>query len=191
MPDTQPLHSLLRLDPDRQLVVKNPDELNLGNTAISHAFQACGRSFQDCGLYPQAIASYGMAIEFDDVDERVAEAKRDVHRAVNLFFDPGLAEQHPWPGDEFARRLAEKMAVCDGYHVVGGGNVLASYPPSEQGLLAAIANADLVAKDRRLQSDLFRKWLTDDSKFGPVVYHCEGRVVTKVHQTSAPAGSAA
>jgi len=171
------------------LAVKNPGEFHLCNSFVSHTFQACGRSFQDCGEYPQAIASYGLAIEFDDIDERVAEAKRDVHRAINLLFDPSLAERHPWPGDGFAQALVQRMALLDGYHVVGGGNILASYPATEQGLRAAIADADHVAKDEGLRRDLFHQRLTEDYKFDPVVYRCEGGLVTKAREAPTAAAS--
>lgn len=189
MTDSKPLLSFLRPDPDQALTVKNPGDFHLCNSFISHTFQACGRSFRDCGKYPQAIASYGLAIEFDDIDERVAEAKRDMHRAINLFFDPNLAERQPWSGDGFAQHLAQRMAVPDGYHVVGGGNILASYPATEEGLRAAIADADRVAKDKGLRRDLFHQRLTEDYKFDPVVYRCHERLVTKVHQAPTAAAS--
>lgn len=80
MSELKPLHSLLRLDRDRHLVVNNPGDFLLYNSFISHTFQAFtfGRSFQDYGQYPQAIASYALAMEFDDIDQSVAVAKRQL-----------------------------------------------------------------------------------------------------------------
>lgn len=189
MADTRLLHSFLHPDRDRNLAANNPYEIRVCNDLISRAFQVRGEVYRDRGEYHQALASYAAAFELGSDDDAMTEAKRDLHRAINLFFNPRLAEREPWPGDGYARQLAEKMTVPDGYHVVGGGNILASYPSTEVGLQAAVEEADLLAYDDGLRRELFLRFLIDEDEFAPAVYRCEGRLAREVHRVSATAAS--
>jgi hypothetical protein len=183
MTDIKPLHSFLQTASEFPIVADDPYEIRICNDFISRAFKIRGEVYQHRGDYHKALASYAAAYELGDDDGDMLETRHSLHRAIDIFFDSRLLEQEPRTGDAFARELAEKMAVSDGYHVVGGGNILVSYPFTDEGLEAAVDDANHLADDDELRREMFFQYLVDDLGFLPVVFRCEGRRVTKVHRS--------
>ncbi|MHB1422848.1 MAG: hypothetical protein ACYC3I_06580 [Gemmataceae bacterium] len=174
-------HGFLNSDAEQHLDTNLSAGVGVCNAFLSSAFRIRAEVCEGLGEYARALANYGAASLLDR-DDSLLEKTQDLHRAIELFFDPSLATKDPWPRDGYARELADNMTVPDGYYIVGGGNILARYALTEDKSQVAIAEADVVAHDVELRWSLWEDRIPDAYTFVTVVYRCENRVATEVYR---------